>query len=212
MLRLSVAIALSLISITACGREPSTTATPPATAPVAQESAPVAETPAAADPAQTAESAQATASQESADAEGTATDSRDVALERIAAMPADQQLPGGKWQVGKNYTPLVPSQPTNVAPGKVEVVEVFWYACPHCAALEPFIQSWMKNKPENIQIRSRPGDVGTGASCARAAVLHPARRESCRPRQQGVRHDSQGRRTCSCRTTSRPLARCSRTS
>ena len=31
------------------------------------------------------------------------------------------------------------------------MVEVFWYGCPHCYALEPFIQSWMKNKPEYIQ-------------------------------------------------------------
>src|SRR6478752_6205053 len=151
MLRLSVAIALSLISITACGREPSTSAAPPAAAPAApaaQQSAPAPAAPAAADPALTAESA---ASQESADTESTAADSRDVALERLAAMPADQQLPAGKWQVGKNYTPLVPAQPTNVAPGKIEVVEVFWYGCPHCNHLEPFIQSWMKNKPEYIE-------------------------------------------------------------
>ncbi len=67
-------------------------------------------------------------------------------------MPASQQLPAGKWKVGTNYSPLVPSQPTNVAPGKVEVVEVFWYGCPHCYHLEPFIQSWIKNKPESIEL------------------------------------------------------------
>jgi thiol:disulfide interchange protein DsbA len=152
MFRLPLAIALSLISITACGRD---TAAPkaPAPAPATQAAAPAQATPAtpaAADVPQTAESAQATASQESTD-ETTADDHADVALERLAAMPADQQLPGGKWKAGTNYTPLVPAQPTNVAPGKVEVVEVFWYGCPHCAALEPFIQSWMKNKPEYIE-------------------------------------------------------------
>jgi len=152
MFRLPLAIALSLISITACGRE---TAAPkaPAPAPATQAAAPSQQsaTPAAAtDVPQTAESAQATASQESSE-ETTAEDKADVALERLAAMPADQQLPGGKWKAGTNYTPLVPAQPTNVAPGKVEVVEVFWYGCPHCNALEPFIQSWMKNKPEYIE-------------------------------------------------------------
>ena len=45
----------------------------------------------------------------------------------------------------------MPAQPTNVGPGKVEVVEVFWFGCPHCAALEPFIQSWLKNKPAYIE-------------------------------------------------------------
>ena len=33
---------------------------------------------------------------------------------------------------GVTYKALKPAVPTNVAPGKVEVVEVFWYACGHC--------------------------------------------------------------------------------
>jgi protein dithiol oxidoreductase (disulfide-forming) len=74
----------------------------------------------------------------------------DSGLERLAQMPADQQLPAGKWKPGVNYDPLVPAQPTTVGPGKVEVVEVFWLGCPHCAALEPYIQSWLKNKPPYI--------------------------------------------------------------
>ena len=151
MIRLPVAIALSLISITACGRN----STPPAapTTPATQAAEPAKQAAPAAATAdvtpQTAESQQATASQETT--ESSADDRSDAALEHLAAMPADQQLPGGKWKVGVNYAPLVPAQPTNVAPGKVEVVEVFWYGCPHCAALEPFIQSWMKNKPEYIE-------------------------------------------------------------
>jgi thiol:disulfide interchange protein DsbA len=75
----------------------------------------------------------------------------DAALERLAQLSPDQQLPGGRWKAGVNYDPLVPSQPTGVGPGKVEVVEVFWLGCPHCYALEPYIQSWLKNKPEYIE-------------------------------------------------------------
>jgi thiol:disulfide interchange protein DsbA len=150
MFRLSVAIALSLISITACGRN----STPPAAAPAAPatEAAAPAKPAASAESApQTVESEQATASQETIG--DTAPEDRgDAGLERLAAMPADQQLPGGKWKVGTNYAPLVPAQPTNVGPGKVEVVEVFWYGCPHCSALEPFIQSWVKNKPEYVEL------------------------------------------------------------
>jgi protein dithiol oxidoreductase (disulfide-forming) len=41
-----------------------------------------------------------------------------------------------------NYKLLQPAQPTNVAPGKVEVVEVFWYACGHCFLLEPKLEGW----------------------------------------------------------------------
>ena len=148
MIRLSVAIALLALSISACARN----APPPSPAPAAK---PAASAPApkedASGKAQTSESQQATASQEST-GEETADDKRDASLERLAAMPSDQQLPAGQWKPGVNYVPLVPAQPTNVAPGKVEVVEVFWYACPHCYALEPFVQNYLKNKPEYVEL------------------------------------------------------------
>ena len=54
------------------------------------------------------------------------------------------------WQDGVNYTRLVPAQPTAAPPGQVEVLEFFWYACPHCFALQPLVNSWLKSKPEYI--------------------------------------------------------------
>jgi thiol:disulfide interchange protein DsbA len=86
-----------------------------------------------------------------APAETTSEERADTALEHLAAIPADQQLPGGRWKAGTNYLPVVPAQPTSVGPDKVEVMEVFWYACPHCFDLEPFIQSWLKKKPANVE-------------------------------------------------------------
>ncbi len=74
-----------------------------------------------------------------------------TSLEKIADLPAQHQLPNGKWKPGVNYDPVVPSQPTSVAAGKVEVLEVFWYACPHCYALEPFIAAWRKTKADYIE-------------------------------------------------------------
>src|SRR5207302_1028712 len=59
--------------------------------------------------------------------------------------------PAGKWKPGVHYDPLVPAQPTSVAPGKVEVVEVLWLACPHCYALEPYIGNWLKTKPSYVE-------------------------------------------------------------
>lgn len=148
MIRLPVAIALLALSITACGRETPAPAAPPAATPA--PAAPAAKE-AATPTSVTSESKEATASQESTGDE-TADDKRDASLERLAAMPSDQQLPAGQWKPGVNYAPLVPSQPTSVAPGKVEVVEVFWYACPHCYALEPFMQNWLKNKADYIEL------------------------------------------------------------
>jgi thiol:disulfide interchange protein DsbA len=54
------------------------------------------------------------------------------------------------WQEGVNYTRLVPAQPTAVPAGQVEVLEFFWYACPHCNSLDPMIESWRKTKPAYI--------------------------------------------------------------
>jgi thiol:disulfide interchange protein DsbA len=58
---------------------------------------------------------------------------------------------------GVQYKALKPAQPTSVAPGKVEVVEVFWYACGHCYLLEPKLDAWEKNgKPANVELVRLP--------------------------------------------------------
>jgi thiol:disulfide interchange protein DsbA len=54
------------------------------------------------------------------------------------------------WQEGVNYTRIVPAQPTAVPAGQVEVLEFFWYACPHCYAIDPLVESWKKTKPAYI--------------------------------------------------------------
>lgn len=93
--------------------------------------------------------------QEGADT-GTGNDSTQAALERIASLPAEGQLPPGPWIAGKNYEVLSPAQPTDVPSGKVEVIEFFWYACPHCYELDPTVESWRKNKPAYIEFRRVP--------------------------------------------------------
>lgn len=50
---------------------------------------------------------------------------------------------------GTDYDRISPPVPTDVAPGKIEVVEVFWYGCPHCYALEPTLEKWVHSgKPK----------------------------------------------------------------
>ena len=60
------------------------------------------------------------------------------------------------WQEGVNYTRLVPAQPTAVAAGQVEVLEFFWYGCPHCYAIDPLVESWRKTKPGFITFTRVP--------------------------------------------------------
>jgi protein dithiol oxidoreductase (disulfide-forming) len=79
-----------------------------------------------------------------------------VASTVIAATPsaAAATLTGPTlWQEGVNYTRLVPAQPTDVAAGQVEVLEFFWYACPHCNAIEPQVEAWEKSKAGYISFK-----------------------------------------------------------
>lgn len=55
------------------------------------------------------------------------------------------------------YVTLETPQPTDVAPGKIEVLEVFWYGCPHCYDFEPYLEEWIKNKPEQVEFKRMPG-------------------------------------------------------
>ena len=56
---------------------------------------------------------------------------------------------------GTHYVKL--AQPVPVAAsGKVEVVEFFWYGCPHCHALEPALEAWIKRLPADVSFRRAP--------------------------------------------------------
>ena len=55
-----------------------------------------------------------------------------------------------RFQLGKHYDRLSPTQPTSSTPDKVEVAEVFWYGCPHCFAFDPYLKSWVAKKPEYV--------------------------------------------------------------
>ena len=79
-----------------------------------------------------------------------------VATTRAAepsAAPAASSATGplARWKAGANYKPVASPQPTNVAAGKVEVTEVFWYGCGHCYALDPQLETWKKSKPEYVE-------------------------------------------------------------
>lgn len=56
---------------------------------------------------------------------------------------------------GHDYTRLKKAQP--VATGKkIEVLEFFWYRCPHCFHLEPGLEAWLKKLPKDAQVRRVP--------------------------------------------------------
>lgn len=54
------------------------------------------------------------------------------------------------------YEHLRPEQPTQTQ-GKIEVVEIFWYGCPHCYDFEPYLEKWLESKPEDVEFIRIPG-------------------------------------------------------
>ncbi len=66
-----------------------------------------------------------------------------------ATTAASAAAPSG-WQEGVNYTRIVPAQPTAVPPGQIEILEFFWYACPHCNAIDSMVEAWKRTKPSYI--------------------------------------------------------------
>jgi len=95
--------------------------------------------------------AAATTQQESTTSGTNEANTNEASLEKVAALPAEGQLPSGKWTLGREYTVLSPAQPSNAPPGKVEVVEMFWYGCPHCYAFDPYLEKWKKHKAAYIE-------------------------------------------------------------
>lgn len=57
------------------------------------------------------------------------------------------------------YKELATAQPTRTG-DKIEVVEVFWYGCPHCYYFEPVIEKWLEEKAEYIEFIRMPGILG----------------------------------------------------
>jgi len=57
------------------------------------------------------------------------------------------------------YKELATAQPTRTG-DKIEVVEVFWYGCPHCYHFEPVIEKWLEEKSEYIEFIRMPGILG----------------------------------------------------
>jgi thiol:disulfide interchange protein DsbA len=143
------ASAAALVALSACSRQGGAPqqATQPATT-TAPTDATAASTATSSQPAAAAQ-APAAASGTTSDAQ--ASDAGSTSLEHLAALPTDATLPSSsEWKPGVNYDVISPAQPTTVSPGKVEVLEVFWLACPHCYALEPYIRKWLQTKPAYV--------------------------------------------------------------
>ena len=65
------------------------------------------------------------------------------------AKPA-ADVPGLK--AGVEYVEISGGEPFQPTPGRIEVVEVFGYTCPHCATFEPLLQAWAAKQPADVRV------------------------------------------------------------
>jgi thiol:disulfide interchange protein DsbA len=64
-----------------------------------------------------------------------------------------------EYTAGIDYAVLPSPIPTNVPKGKVEVMEMFWYGCPHCYHFEPYLKKWHENQPEAAEFVHVPATL-----------------------------------------------------
>ncbi|MDB5857255.1 MAG: oxidoreductase [Ramlibacter sp.] len=89
-------------------------------------------------------------------------DRRDFSAAAAGAMGAlALGLPGlaqaqRKFDEGKDYKQLEKRVTVDAPPEKIELIEFFWYSCPHCNAFEPRLVSWIKSAPPDVVIRRVP--------------------------------------------------------
>ena len=72
------------------------------------------------------------------------------------ALPTLAQAQAKAFQSGTDYLTLDKPAPTEAPAGQIEVVEFFWYNCPHCNAFEPMFDAWSKKLPKDVTVRRAP--------------------------------------------------------
>lgn len=79
-----------------------------------------------------------------------------LAAAGISAFPSLAQAQARAFQSGSDYLTLDKPAATEAPAGMVEVVEFFWYNCPHCNAFEPMFDAWAKKVPKDVSVRRAP--------------------------------------------------------
>ncbi|HLQ12406.1 MAG TPA: thiol:disulfide interchange protein DsbA/DsbL [Steroidobacteraceae bacterium] len=76
-----------------------------------------------------------------------------LSLPALSTMAAAADAP---WIEGQHYFRVEPAQPTQVPPGKVEVIEIFSYACPACNAYYPVLDKLKAALPKQARLSYLP--------------------------------------------------------
>lgn len=79
-----------------------------------------------------------------------------AAAASLGALTGPVQAQGQAPREGTDFLVLDKRAPVEAPAGKVEVVEFFWYSCPHCNRFEPALEEWIKKAPKDVMVRRVP--------------------------------------------------------
>jgi thiol:disulfide interchange protein DsbA len=79
-----------------------------------------------------------------------------LAAAGLAALPLAVRAQVKPPEDGREYRGVAKRALVEAPPDKIEVVDFFWYSCPHCNAFEPMLQSWIKRLPPEVSLRRVP--------------------------------------------------------
>ena len=77
-----------------------------------------------------------------------------IAVIATLVSPAQAQAPS-KYVEGKHYQ-LVATPAKTRKDDKIEVMEVFWYGCPHCNQFHPMFEAWKKQQGDDVAVDHSP--------------------------------------------------------
>ena len=142
----AVSLVLSLFLLAGCQNNAPTAPTTPAS------SATTAQPPSADEPA-----ASGTATLPAPAATGAP--AADASADAAASQALAAQDPGGLVE-GRDYDLIKDPEPWKPLAGKIEVVEVFGYVCPACAAFNPLVTAWKNKLPDDVRFMYVPAPFG----------------------------------------------------
>ena len=79
-----------------------------------------------------------------------------LTLGALSSFPLTPALAQASFKEGTDYYKLSQAVPTETAKGRIEVLEFFWYNCPHCNAFEPTLSAWGKKLPKDVELKRVP--------------------------------------------------------
>ncbi|MEY2953499.1 MAG: hypothetical protein RLZZ401_1586 [Pseudomonadota bacterium] len=74
----------------------------------------------------------------------------------LGAFPTGTWAQVRKFAEGVDFMALDKPIEVEAPAGKVEVIEFFWYSCPHCNAFEPRLEAWVKTLPKDVSFKRVP--------------------------------------------------------